>query len=197
LRLVVATASKARPGVTVHSALEYGQPIGVLLDESTTARMLVLGVIRDGIRVASALPVVVGVDGSPLSEAALGIAFDEASTRRVGLVAVHAWSEIAEQGVITLTDTPQDLHRHESDEERLLAARLAGWQEKYPDVSVERMVTRQRPQAVLLEYAGAAQLVVVGSHGRGGVTGLLLGSTSQALLHHAPCPVIVAKPTRS
>jgi nucleotide-binding universal stress UspA family protein len=127
----------------------------------------------------------------------VGIAFDQASTRQVGLVAVQAWSELPERGVITLTDTPQDLRRLEGDEERLLAACLAGWQEKYPDVPVERVVARQRPQAALLEYAGAAQLVVVGSHGRGGVTGLLLGSTSQALLHRAPCPVIVAKPTRS
>jgi nucleotide-binding universal stress UspA family protein len=73
------------------------------------------------------------------------------------------------------------------------AERLAGWQEKYPDVTVRRVVTRDRPARSLLEQAKEAQLVVVGSRGRGGFEGSLLGSTSQAVVHHSPCPVAVVR----
>ncbi|MFC5099414.1 universal stress protein [Kibdelosporangium philippinense] len=76
----------------------------------------------------------------------------------------------------------------------MLGERLARWQEKYPEVSVDRIVAQDRPAHSLIEQARDAQLVVVGSRGRGGLAGLLLGSTSQALLQHAPCPVVVVRP---
>jgi nucleotide-binding universal stress UspA family protein len=82
----------------------------------------------------------------------------------------------------------------DADEHRLLSERLAGWSEKYPDVPVQRLVTRHRPAATLIEQSAHAQLVVVGSRGRGGFAGLLLGSVSHALLHHAACPVAVVRP---
>ena len=78
-------------------------------------------------------------------------------------------------------------------ERRLLAERLAGWQQEFPDVKVTRVVTRDRPVRSLLEAAHTAQLLVVGSRGRGGFSGMLLGSTSHALLHHSPCPVAVVR----
>ena len=81
----------------------------------------------------------------------------------------------------------------EADEREVLADRLAGWAEKYPDVTVRRLVARDRPARALVEESGRAQLVVVGSRGRGGISGLLLGSVSQALLHHAACPVAVVR----
>ena len=71
---------------------------------------------------------------------------------------------------------------------------MAGWQEKYPDVEIRRVLVRDRPRHALLESAAEAQLVVVGCRGRGGFTGMLLGSTSQALVQHAPCPVLVVRP---
>jgi nucleotide-binding universal stress UspA family protein len=71
---------------------------------------------------------------------------------------------------------------------------MAGWQEKYPDVEVRRVVTRDRPVRCLLNHAVDAQLLVVGSRGRGGFSGMLLGSTSQALMYHAPCPLLVVRP---
>jgi nucleotide-binding universal stress UspA family protein len=82
----------------------------------------------------------------------------------------------------------------EAREHEILAERLAGWQEKYPDVTVRRVVTGGRPARCLLDQAEGAQLLVVGSRGRGGFAGMLLGSTSRTLIHHAPCPLLVVRP---
>jgi nucleotide-binding universal stress UspA family protein len=133
-------------------------------------------------------PVLVGVDGSPVSELATAIAFDEASRRRVDLIALHAWSDA---GVV---DFPgMDWSSLESSEDEVLAERLAGWQEPYPDVKVHRHVVCDRPARQLIEHSEAAQLVVVGSHGRGGFAGMLLGSVSAAVVQSARMPVIVAR----
>jgi nucleotide-binding universal stress UspA family protein len=140
-------------------------------------------------------PVVAGVDGSPASEAAIAIAFEEASLRNAGLVAVHTWIDFSsDYSYAYARQFLVDWNRIETEEQELLAQRLAGWQEKYPDVTVRRVVTRDRPVRQLLEHAAQAQLLVVGSRGRGGVTGMLLGSTSQALIYHAPCPLLVVRP---
>lgn len=138
-------------------------------------------------------PVVVGVDGSEHSEAATAVAFEEASVRRTRLVAVHVWSDVSVQP--TLGASPDDPHwsRIQSQEELVLAERLAGYRERYPDVTVERVVARDRPVRVLSGFAEDAQLIVVGRRGRGGLTGMLLGSTSNALIHTADCPVMVVR----
>ncbi|MDT7799641.1 MAG: hypothetical protein QOI78_3074 [Actinomycetota bacterium] len=139
-------------------------------------------------------PVVVGVDGSANSEQAIGVAFEEASLRGVPLVAVHAWNDVTYEDtrgtarILTQADTLEE------GEQRLLAERLAGWHEKYPDVTIRPRLVHDRPRHVLLEESETAQLVVVGSRGRGGFTGMLLGSTSQALVQHARCPVLVVRP---
>ena len=78
----------------------------------------------------------------------------------------------------------------------MLAERLAGWQDKHPDLAIERRVVRDRPAQELTALSAGAQLVVVGSRGRGGFAGLLLGSVSQALLRHAACPVAVVRETQ-
>ena len=134
-------------------------------------------------------PVVVGIDGSPASESATEIAFDEASRRGVELVAVHAWSDN------TVYELPDDEWSRSLTEraEEMLAERLAGWQERYPDVPVRRVVVRDRPANQLVDQADSAQLVVVGSHGRGGFAGMLLGSVSSAVAESARMPVIVAR----
>lgn len=82
----------------------------------------------------------------------------------------------------------------EQQQHQTLAERLAGFSERYPNVEVHRHVTRDRAVRALVEQSENAQLVVVGSHGRGGFTGMLLGSTSRALLQAATCPVMVVRP---
>ena len=132
-------------------------------------------------------PVAVGIDGSPASELATAIAFDEASRRGVDLVAVHVWSDHTDDFFDGYWDNLGEWAQE------TLAERLAGWTERYPDVTVHRVVEKDRPARRLLEQAEKAQLLVVGSHGRGGFTGVLLGSVSSAVAHGARLPVIVAR----
>ncbi|MGV0635801.1 universal stress protein [Mycolicibacillus trivialis] len=133
-------------------------------------------------------PVVVGVDGSPVSDAAVALAFEEASFRRVPLVAVNAWTEMTPDLVPGL-----DFPAMAAEAERVLAEQLTGWQESYPDVEVRRVVVPGRPADRLLEQAESAQLLVLGSHGRGGFTGMLLGSVSAAVVQSAQTPVVVVR----
>lgn len=113
-------------------------------------------------------PVVVGIDGSPTSGLAAEIAFDEASRRGVDLVALHAWSDMGPLDFPRLNWAPIEWRNLEDEQEKMLARRLSGWQDRYPDVVVHKVVVCDRPAPRLLELAQTAQLVVVGSHGRGG-----------------------------
>jgi nucleotide-binding universal stress UspA family protein len=107
-------------------------------------------------------------------------------------VAIYAW-----QALPTTNLGPINRRYHEpadayAEADRLLAEQMAGWQEKYPDVAVERHpILTLNPAATLVEASSGASLLVVGSRGRGGFTGMLLGSTGRALVHHAHCTVAV------
>ncbi|WP_233529842.1 universal stress protein [Antrihabitans stalagmiti] len=130
--------------------------------------------------------VVVGVDGSDNSIPAIEIAFEEASMRAAKVIAVHSW-----------TDDSKFLHVGDWDavatkEEALLSASLAGSAGRYPDVTVEKIVVKNDPVRHLLDFSDDVELLVVGSHGRGGFAGMTLGSVSQKLLHSAKCPLIIA-----
>ncbi len=214
-------ALPAGRNVTINRELVYSSPALALINMSDEAEMIVVGtagrgllargvlgsvsatVVRhahrpvavihaDGLPVAQDAPVLAGVDGSPASELAVEVAFDEASRRGVGLIALHAWSDVA------ITELPEaDWSSLEAEAHRSLAENLAGWQERYPDVTVQRLVVRDQPARQLAEKSETAQLLVVGSHGRGGLTGVLLGSVSNAVLHSVRIPVIVARPPAS
>jgi nucleotide-binding universal stress UspA family protein len=133
-------------------------------------------------------PVVVGIDGSAASEAATALAFDEASRRGVGLRAVHVWSDVGVFPVLGM-----DWRDREREGQEILAERLAGWHERYPDVRVERLLFCDKPSHWLLKESERAQLVVVGSRGRGGFPGMLLGSVGSAVAQSAKVPVIVVR----
>jgi nucleotide-binding universal stress UspA family protein len=133
-------------------------------------------------------PVLVGIDGSPASELATAIAFDEASRRGVGLVAMHSWADDDVYGWAGV-----DWGRQLEIGKEALAERLAGWRERYPDVSVVHRLVYGDPAEKLVDASEAAQLTIVGSHGRGGFAGMLLGSVSSAVVQASRMPVIVAR----
>lgn len=220
VKIAEEAVSAGRP-IDVRSDLRCSPPAPTLVDMSDDAEMLVVGsngrgamarfllgsvsssVVR-GARCPVAVihdedplmphpmqaPVLVGIDGSPASELATAIAFDEASRRGVELIALHAWSDVE---VFELPGL--DWSAVKSEAERSLAERLAGWQERYPDVTVHRLVVSDRPARQLVEKSESAQLTIVGSHGRGGLSGALLGSVSNAVVHSVRMPVIVARPS--
>jgi len=133
-------------------------------------------------------PVLVGVDGSPASELAIAIAFDEASRRNVGLIALHAWSDA------DVSDWPGiDWPATQPMAEEVLAERLAGWQDRYPDVEVNRVIVRDKPARQLVQRSENAQLIVVGNRGRGGFAEMLVGSVGESVAQMARVPVIVAR----
>ncbi|TWP48449.1 universal stress protein [Lentzea tibetensis] len=217
----VVAAHAVAPGIQVTTHLAFSGTVTALIEESREARLMVLGsqglgnvtgllvgstalalashgrcplVVVRGPGVADG-PVVVGVDGSPTSEAAVAFAFDAASTRGVPLTALMVWEDFMIHSGYDATRLAINWDYVEDEQRRLLAERLAGWQEKYPDVRVSRVVVRDRPVRAMMRLAADAQLLVVGSRGHGGFTGMLLGSTSQALVHHAVCPLAIVRPT--
>jgi nucleotide-binding universal stress UspA family protein len=138
--------------------------------------------------------IVVGVDGSHGAEAALRFAVGEARLRGATLRAVHAWTlppVLATSGMAP-PRTPGYLEQLAADAERLLDRALGEITNGGPHV--ERVVVRGAPVRVLLEAAEGADLLVVGSRGRGGFAGLLLGSVSQQCAQHAPCPIVIVRP---
>jgi nucleotide-binding universal stress UspA family protein len=221
-----ASAREVAPDVVVSTELTGGDAAAVLVGRSANAELVVLGsrglggftgLLVGSIAVALAThghcpvvvvrwaepaaepredaPVVVGADGSATSDDAVGFAFAAAAARGVPLVAVRTWMDMTVANAWQL-GLAVDWEPIQAAELRLLDQQLAEHQSRYPDVSVRREVARDRPAHTLLDQARNAGLVVVGSRGRGGFRGLLLGSTGQALIHHAACPVAVVPPSR-
>jgi nucleotide-binding universal stress UspA family protein len=130
---------------------------------------------------------VVGVDGSEHSAAAVDVAFEEAALRGAQLRALYVW----EPGPLRIFDeyAPQQKAR------QLLSEIVAGRHARYPEVDLRHELLVGHPVQVLTDASAHALGLVVGTRGHGGFTGMLLGSVSQGVLHHARCPVI-AVPSR-
>lgn len=217
----VAEAEAAAPGVPVTGAVIDGQAATVLLREACAATLVVLGdrglggfaslllgsvaaqvaayapcpvlVARGAQRDEG--PVVVGVDGSALSRAAVEFAAEEAAAYGAPLLAVHAYRHPVSTGPGDMQPLVHDPDVLRDEEELVLAESLAGIAERYPQVPVRKAVRRARPAAAVVEASRSARLLVVGTRGHGGFASLLLGSVSHAALHHADCPVAVVRAT--
>jgi nucleotide-binding universal stress UspA family protein len=136
--------------------------------------------------------IVVGIDGSDGARRALEFAVAEAKVRDAHLVVVHAWLEpaaVAVGSVITAGGVEPELFEEEA--ERTMREALAAVDTTGLPQGIEHHVVAGTPARSLLDAAQDADLVVVGSRGRGGFTGLLLGSVSQQVAHHASCPVVI------
>jgi nucleotide-binding universal stress UspA family protein len=217
---VTADLIVAYPDLEVTSRTQAGSAAGILLEESERAELLVVGSRGQGgfadlvvgstaLQVAShaccpvvVVPdapvdattrrgVVVGVDGSELSKAAITFAFQSASETRDKLTAVHAWHDPAFASIDVMMPLAYDPATVEYEEAIVLAESMAGWSTEFPDVEVTQKVVRGHPVHALVTLAATAALLVVGSHGRGSLRSLLLGSVSHGVLHHASGPVAI------
>lgn len=224
-REAVHEARRADPTIGVESVVTMGHPATVLLEASESADLLVVGargrgtVARALLGSVSAVvaresvcpviivrdleeppepdrrPVVVGVDGSRVSTAAVEFAFGMASVRRAPLVLLHATWDLREQAssFVDLRTYAERVNLSEH-EERLVAETVAGLCEKYPDVVVTERYRRGEPVRALVDASREAALVVVGTRGRRLLTTTLLGSVSRGVAEKAYCPVAVVRP---
>lgn len=215
-------ARAAHPGLDVEVKVALGSPASVLVEASANADLVVIGsrgmggfrgllVGSVGVQVASssacpvvvirkapeptASTIVVGVDGSELSLAALDFAFDMADRRGWTVRAVHAW-EVPAYDVIAAPSGPPpfDVEELEAAEERAFAESLAGQRERHPSVAVEEVVAKGPSARAILDASKDAALIALGTRGRGEFLGALLGSVSQGVLHRAKVPVAVIGP---
>lgn len=207
------------PDLTITTEVVRGAPASVLVDESASAQLIVVGsrglggfasllvgsvsaqiathakapvivvrppAVRGTREIPGTGPVVVGVDGSTGSAAAVAFAFEEADARGTGLIAVYAW------GIMPHDVGGDDPRREQRVAETALVEALAPWREKYPDVRVQhRAIHSLVPVNTILDESDGAGLIVVGPRGRGGFAGLMLGSVGDGLVRHAATPVAV------
>lgn len=212
------------PSLTVETALSDAEPARLLVEESASAELTVIGASGEGstpAHLGSTLlavtshghgkvvvvrghgtesstgrerPVVVGLDGTAASNAAAAAAFAEADLLRVPVIALHTWHDLRFHWFAGMPETVDDPDIAAAAEAQL-AEWLAEWMAKYPGVQVIRKIYLAGPDLHLIEWSKSAQLVVVGSRGRGGFHGLLMGSTSNIIVQRAHCPVLVAHRT--
>ncbi|MFI6234466.1 universal stress protein [Micromonospora sp. NPDC050784] len=210
------------PGLAVEVRQVAGGPGATMIEESRRAELVVVGsrglggfagllLGSVGVQVAAHAhcpvlvvrpdeqpipvdgPVLVGVDGSESSRLAVGFGADEAALRDVPLVLVHVGPLDGDRTVPEEIEESQAAYQAEAV--RLLADASAAVRAEHPDVVVREHPVRAAGAAQgLIEASGTASLLVVGTRGRAGFAGLLLGSVSQAAIHHAHCPVLVAHP---
>ncbi|WP_066938991.1 universal stress protein [Streptomyces sp. NBRC 110611] len=212
LREAVAFVESRQPQVPVSGLLAEGHPAWVLREQAQHATAVVLGswhlsaaqelftsasvalpliahatcpvvVVPEPQRVTDHPPYfVVGVDGGAESAAVVDLAFEEAALHGAGLRALYVWHPPRFGGA--------DEEAALDECHRLLSEAVAGHGAAHPEVELHHEVVRGHPVRVLIEQSAHSLGLVVGTRGHGGFTGMLLGSVSQGVLHHARCPVI-------
>jgi nucleotide-binding universal stress UspA family protein len=210
----VAAARTTHPSVPTRVAIVHAPATLTLIDRSARAGLVVIGsrghnavasvgsvsaavtahahcpvVVVRGRPAGEPGAVVVGVDESDCAQLALAFAAEQAAARGVPLQIVRAWP----YSTGLWHEEPAVVQAVADGERRTLAELAAGWREKYPELTVTAEFLVDHPAHALLRKAAGAQLVVVGSRGRGAFRGMLLGSVSQSLLHHSPCTVAVVR----
>ena len=134
--------------------------------------------------------IVVGIDGSEASRRALNWALDEARRRHCTVDAVHAWHAPYMVGYPYAGSLDGPVTYEQAATETLDRV-VDGADTSGLPAPVSRIVRMGQPAETILDQAKGADLVVVGSRGLGGFRGLLLGSVSHQVAHHAPCPVVI------
>lgn len=210
------------PGLEVEGQAVYGNPSEVLVAASRDAAQVVVGArganapwavrmlggVSDAVTAHAAGPVVVipdeahehphgpilvGIDDSREARAAAAVAFDAALVRGVPVLALHAWDYRGREAAWvepTYEPMPESAAAGRIElVKRVLADEMAA----HPEVEVDIKVVRGHPRQALVEYSKHAGLVVIGSRGRGGFAGLLLGSTSKHVLRESLAPVLVTR----
>ncbi|MBB3101079.1 nucleotide-binding universal stress UspA family protein [Actinoplanes campanulatus] len=212
LSRAVEAARKTHPLVPVTATTLRAHAAAALTERSAQARLLVLGgrghsavagllgsvtvavtaharcpvvVVRGATPVTG--PVVVGIDDTVTAAGVLAFAAEQARARKAPLSVIHAWPPVtgiwAETPMATGTVTEQE--RAPFDSQVTLV------RDTFPDLRIDADAVVEHPAAALTRVSDGAQLLVVGSRGRGALRGLLLGSVSQHLLRHSACPVAI------
>jgi nucleotide-binding universal stress UspA family protein len=214
LREAVTTAKQSHPGVPTEISIVHNSAALTLIDRSASARLIVVGsrghsavagllgsvsvavsahahcpviVVRGD--AAPTQPVVAGVDDSPAAQLALDFAVEQATARGVPLRVIRTWRPVT--GI--WEETPMATRTVTAEERRPLDDLVATWRDKHPDLQITAEAVVDHPAAALALASTTAQLLVVGTRGRGAVRGMLLGSVSQHLLHHSACTVAVVR----
>ncbi|MBM2620628.1 universal stress protein [Actinoplanes sp. LDG1-06] len=213
LHEAVALAKQTHPSVPTHITFVHNSAALELIGRSADSSLIVLGcrghsavtgllgsvsvavsahakcpvVVVRGDPAADA-PVVVGVDDSAPAQLALAFAVEEAVARNVALRVIRAWPPVT--GI--WEESPMVARAVTGQERRPFDELVADWRRKHPELSITAEAVVEHPAAALVEASRDAQLLVVGTRGRGAVRGMVLGSVSQHLLRHAACTVAVA-----
>jgi nucleotide-binding universal stress UspA family protein len=220
-KVLVEAASIARqrhPGLDITTKAVEGAPAATLRAQAEGAIEVVLGsrgldgfarallgsvsndvaghtdgpvvVVRSGPETARG-EIVVGFDDSTACEAAIGYAFEQADLRTSTLRAIYAWQLPVQVYVSEINYNLEEVH---ALQRRIAKDKLQAWREKYPQVRVVEEVYCAHPVDALTDASDRADLVIVGSHGRGAISSAVLGSVSRGVLNHAHSAVAVVRP---
>jgi len=217
----LASARERWPDVTITGSQPIGRPEQALIDASQSARLIVVGAARvstlqrlglgrpslaaamhskcpvvivpQGSRADADGPVVVAIDGSVHSAAAAERAFWIADLRKAPLVALTTWNVEVVDGLVVTTPGTDAWNSTEAKYRAIADKIVDPLRANHPDVDCTVEVLRNSPAKVLAERSVEAGLIVMGTRGRGGFTGMLLGSVSQQVLETASCPVMLVR----